>query len=60
MQPVEKVKSEGSEITTEDLPTLAGKDELRNLGYMPDDQNLLFGKAVPTVRSSMNAHSDFY
>ncbi|CAI7643765.1 unnamed protein product [Penicillium pancosmium] len=41
------LEAEDSEITTEDLPALAAKDELRNLGYMPD-QSPLFGKAAPT------------
>jgi hypothetical protein len=50
------LEAEDSEITTEDLPALAAKDELRNLGYMPD-QSPLFGKAAPTVRLSINAYS---
>lgn len=55
--PASSFNPEDIEITAEDLPALAAKDELRNLGYMPD-QSPLFGKAVPTVRLSINAYSD--
>lgn len=40
---------EESELKATDLPALAAKNELRDLGYLPDDQNLLFGNAAPTV-----------
>lgn len=40
---------EETELEATDLPALAAKDELRGLGYLPDDQNLLFGNAAPTV-----------
>ncbi len=57
LEPAAFSKSEDSDIITEDLPALAAKDELRNLGYMPD-QSLLFGKAVPTVPLSVNSYFD--
>jgi hypothetical protein len=43
------VKAEEPELKATDLPALAAKDELRGLGYLADDQNLLFGNAAPTV-----------
>lgn len=43
------MKPEEPELKATDLPALAVKGELRGLGYLPDDQNLLFGNAAPMV-----------
>jgi len=51
---IANIKDAQSETTTGDLPALAAKDELRNLGYLPDDQNLLFGNAAPIVSSTFD------
>lgn len=43
------VKPEQSEIAPSELSVLAAEDELRDLGYMPNDQSLLSGTPAPTV-----------
>ena len=43
------VKPEEPELKATDLLALAAKDEFRGPGYLPDDQNLLFGDAAPMV-----------
>ncbi|KAJ5161533.1 hypothetical protein N7492_006925 [Penicillium capsulatum] len=50
LSPVEEfdqIKSEAVNHEAENLTALAAKDELRHLGYLPDDQNLLFGNVPP-------------
>jgi hypothetical protein len=46
---VANFKYEHNGTASTELPALAAKDELRNLGYLADNQNLLFAKAGPTV-----------
>lgn len=46
---VSNVKSEQNEAAPTDLSAIAAKDELRGLGYLPDDQNLLCESAASTV-----------
>ncbi|KAJ5314254.1 uncharacterized protein N7443_001138 [Penicillium atrosanguineum] len=54
---IANTKYEHSEVAAAELPALAAKDELRNLGYLDGDQNLLFGNAAATssLCSSSNA-----
>ncbi|OKO93350.1 hypothetical protein PENSUB_12413 [Penicillium subrubescens] len=54
------VKAEEPELKATDLPALAAKDELRGLGYLADDQNLLFGNAAPTANVSAAFSSAHY
>lgn len=57
VEPTDILQLEDSLIATEDVPALAAKGELRNLGYMPDE-SLLFGKAVSPVVLSINSYSE--
>lgn len=49
---VAQAKPELTRTATVGTPGIAGKDELRSLGYLPVDQSPLFGHTTPQVRCS--------